>query len=97
MYYEMPAITSPIDLLTWANTVTNHYFGPCVCLALFAVIFLALKRYDTEKAFASASFITAIVCFLMYIINLTTIHQVVVAGIAVLVSVFALHYGEGGI
>jgi hypothetical protein len=97
LYYPIYNATNFVGLLQWTNSLTSYYFGPLVVLALFATLFLAMKRYGTEQAFASSAFISAIACFLLFLIDLTTVQHVVLCGVAVLVSVFALKFSEGGI
>jgi hypothetical protein len=97
MYYPAVNVTDFVGLLKWSNSLTGYFFGPLAVLALFAVLFLATKRYGTEQAFAASAFVSAIVCFLLFLIDLTTVAHVITAGIAVMVSVFALKFSEGGI
>ena len=97
MYYTTPTVTSFLSILQWANQLTGYLFGPLTILALFAVIFLALKRYGTEQAFAASSFVSAVVCFLLFLLDLTTVQHVVLTGIAVMLSIFVLKFSEGGI
>jgi len=95
MYYPLQNITNPIEFLQWTNQLTGYYFGPMVVLGFFFVTFISLKKYESEKAFATASFLSAILCFLLFLINLTSVHHLMITSIMVLVSLFALKKSEG--
>jgi hypothetical protein len=71
--------------------------GPAIIGAFFIVMLVSMKRYESEKAFAAASFLSAILCFLFFLVGLTGVHHVMLTGIAVIVSVFALHFKTGGV
>ena len=72
-YAEPVNFTTPIDMFTYANTVTNDLFIPSILLGLFFVIFVATKEtFPTEKAFTAASFTTLLVTIMFRWINLTS-------------------------
>jgi len=95
MYYAIPNVTDPIGYLQYVNQITGYYFGPAVVAAFFVMMFISMKMFSTEKAFAAASFLSAVFCFLMYLIGLTTISHVFVASLAVMVSVLAIRFASG--
>ena len=95
MYYELGNITSFPGLLEEVNVLTGFYFGPLVVASFFLVMFLSMKNYEAEKAFAAASFLTTILCFLFFLINLTTVSHLMVTSIMTLVSLFILNRDGG--
>lgn len=97
MYYPLPntTVTGLVGLLKYANLVTGDYFGPAVVLAFFVVMFLAMKSFEAEKAFAASSFLSTLLCFFFYLAGLTTISHVFLSAIAVMVSMLALKMAEG--
>jgi len=68
MTYPTPSdlnVTSWTELLQWANQVTNYMFGNMIILAIFSIAFITFLFVDKpEKAFAYASFISAIMALL---------------------------------
>lgn len=94
-YYPLENISNPLQFLLYVNKLVNYMFGPAIVGAFFVIMFLSMKRYESEKAFASASFLSAILCYLFFLIGLTSVEHVMITGIAVIVSVFALRFGQG--
>jgi len=97
MYYPLVNITDPLVFLTYTNTLTGGMMGPAIVGAFFIVMLISMKRYEAEKAFAAASFLSAMLCFLFFLINLTAVHHLMLASIAVIISVFALNHKSGGV
>lgn len=97
MYYPLPntTVTGLVGLLQYSNIVTNYYFGPGVVLAFFVVMFLAMKSFEAEKAFAGSSFLTFVFCFLFYLVDLTTVSHVFLTALAVMLSIIGLKMSEG--
>lgn len=96
-YYPLENITDPLGFLLYTNKLTNYMMGPAIIGAFFVIMFVSMKRYESEKAFAASSFLSAILCFLFFLIGLTSVEHVMLAGIAVIVSVFALRFSSGGV
>jgi len=71
-YFPFPNITNGFqDLLTYSNTVTNNWFSTLgILLPIFLILFIGMKTkgYRTELAFASASFSTTLVSYVMVLI-----------------------------
>ena len=96
-YYPLENITDPVGFLLYTNKLTGYMMGPAIVGAFFIIMLISMKRYETEKAFAASSFLSAILCFLFFLMGLTSVHHVMLAGIAVIVSVFALRFSSGGV
>lgn len=66
MAYPLPnnTINSTYDLVMYVNNITtvdgNGMIGVMLLLLMFFVVFISLKNYPMDRAFATASF----VCFL---------------------------------
>ncbi len=62
----MPTIASPenvtgmLSLFQWLNNATTGAFGWMFMIIFFSVTFLVMKIYDTERAFAAATFLTGL-------------------------------------
>ena len=70
-YFPIPNITSGFqDLLIYSNTVTSNLFSSFLLIGLFLILFLGMKTrgFQTEKVFASASFSTTLVSYIMLLI-----------------------------
>ena len=97
MYYELGNITSFSGLLTSVNVMTDFYFGPVIVAAFFLVMFISMKNYEAPKAFAASSFLTTILCFMFWLLGLTSINHLMITSISTMVSLFILEKGEGEI
>ena len=85
--YPTPAFTSFMDLFTFANAATGNLFGYGVILSVFAITFLSLKSYETEKAFTAAGTITATLAILMNIAGIIPFDAVMPAIFVALIGV----------
>ena len=82
--YPLPTNVTRIEhLLSYANGVTDSFFGTMMLITIFVIAFVSMKYYKTNLAFAGASFITAMSSYLFFILGL-------VSETAVLVSTFIL-------
>lgn len=60
-YVQPVNLTGPVEILRYANTAADGWFGSFIALAVFLIVFLMLKEsYPVSKGFATASFICAI-------------------------------------
>lgn len=91
MLYDLPTFTGIIGFMQWVNTITGYLFGPLVVLAFFIVMVISMKNFETEKAYAASSLSTAVLCFFFLLINLTSVHHVMIAAINFIVSVVILY------
>lgn len=98
LLYETPSMANGfVSLLQWANTLTGNIFGPAVVGGFFFVMFISMKRFQTEKAFLASSFLTAMVAFFMFILQLVQIEIVMICTIGTLAALFMSSKGEGGV
>lgn len=99
MYYDLVNISNPLDWFLWINTLSGGNLGIGIVGAFWVVLFISMKNYETEKAFATASFMTTILCFLMWLGfqgQLVTIPHLFLTSILTLASLFILKKAEGG-
>ena len=91
--YEIPNMTSIMDLFHFANTVTSYYFGAGIVLGFFLVMLLAMKGYETEKAYATSALSSAVLCFLLMLppLSMTSMSHLMIAGINAIVSLAVLY------
>lgn len=95
MYYEIPVITGIVSWLQWLNTLTSGWFGPGVIIGFFLVFFLGMKGYQSEKGFAASIYLSTILCFLFFLIDLTAVSHLFLCAIGTIFSTFILR-GEKG-
>lgn len=90
MTFANPNITEISQLATYANTVTNDLFWNGFLLTLWIILFLAQKGYRSEAAVTSASFVCAIVAFLLSLLGLVNPTWIIGFTLATAASVFFL-------
>lgn len=100
MYYALANITNPMDWFVWINTLSGGFFGVGILGAFWVIIFISLKSYETEKSFATASFLTNVLCFLLWLAfrgEIVTIPHLFLTSILTLMSLFLVKKAEGGL
>ena len=64
--YDLPTnATRFYNLFEFANTATSDWFGVAFVVLIWVVGFFALKHYDTPRAFAFASTVSAVLSILL--------------------------------
>lgn len=63
-------ITSPLQVATATNTASDGYLFAFTLLAIFVILFIAFKNYDTKAVFVGDSFICTIIAILLWGTNL---------------------------
>ena len=64
--FDLPSnATRLYELFTFSNTATGDWFGVAICVLIWVVGFFALKNYDTPRAFAFASAVSAVLSILL--------------------------------
>lgn len=87
-------VTGMVEFLQYINARSNSLFGYGLLGATFAIVFLSLKLYPTERAFVYASFLTVIMGIFESILGLINPIVVALPTISLLISVFALRKEE---
>jgi len=73
MVYAQPLNISGIDgMFSYANSVTNNYFGMGIVISLFIIIFFHLKARDgdTSESIVASGYITSIFAVLCFFLNI---------------------------
>jgi hypothetical protein len=53
-------LTGTTEFLQWLQVITDGRFGPALLIMFSITIFLTMKVYDTERAWAAAFFVSAL-------------------------------------
>ncbi|MBU1449276.1 hypothetical protein KKF45_05520 [Patescibacteria group bacterium] len=62
MTYAMPSnLTNVHGLAGYVNSVTDGMFFTMILFAFYVILFMSLKSYNTERAWAASSFITMVI------------------------------------
>jgi hypothetical protein len=85
--HDIPAPTSIISPLTYANSVTGQWFGSLIIMFIFMVTFVGLKMYKSESALLVSGVITFICTVLMIPLQIVS---PVTLGIPVIIIVVGL-------
>jgi hypothetical protein len=88
--YPVPTnITRVEDLFTHANSLTNDMFGVGLLLLIWVVAFTGFKGYyNSESAFASASFITAISSVILFGLEIVSATYLTITILLLVIAVF---------
>jgi len=78
--------TTFAGLLQYSNIVTSGWFAPVILFSIFTIMFISMNRYPTISAFSAASFITATVAVLFYMMDLVSIFILFISIVAVSVG-----------
>jgi hypothetical protein len=73
--YPEPNITRPYELLTHVNNnLTDGYFGTIILAGIWLVAMLSMlsKSGDLPKSYAASSFISLILCVLLWSLGIIT-------------------------
>ncbi len=68
--FEYGNITRIVDILLANNTFTGGVWGVVMVILIWAISFFSLKNYDSSRAFAYASTITAITSSIFFAMGL---------------------------
>ena len=81
-------ITNIYDLTNQVNQMTGNYYAIFILVAVFLVMFAAMKAFDTKSVFIAASFITSIVATMMFFLGFISSLFLIFPILLLLVSVF---------
>jgi len=93
--YPAPNATGIQDLLSYANVVTDNMFGLLMLITIFAIAFISMKQYPTEKALTASSFMTMLTSYLFYVLGLIGSHIMLIFTVLTVVLGFLLFFKEG--
>ena len=87
MVFEAANVTNPVELFTYANTVTSGVFWPLMLAAIFIVTYMGLSsKAGSQKAFAASGFLTGIIGSFMFVLGFI---EVLPALIAIVLAIAA--------
>jgi uncharacterized membrane protein YfcA len=86
--------SQPHQMFTYANAVTDGWFGIVTLLAMFIIIFASLKKYESSQAFAASAFITTLISMMYYAIGIVDTKIVVLFMIATGISAMFLWHQD---
>lgn len=96
LYYPLwTNVTNPVIFIQWVNSMVGGWFGTAVVGGFFCILFLSMKNYDAEKAFASAAFSSAVLSFLFYLLGIVDVQIVMIFTVLAIASVFVLRNSAG--
>lgn len=97
MAYTVPNATNITAFAEYPNTVTGGWFWNLIVLAVFFITFSSLKTTSpTLKAFAGATFVTAVPTFFLSIMGLVWFQTVTAMIIMGVFSILALRLRPEG-
>lgn len=85
-----PNATDISQILRWVNSVTDNTFGSMTLISIFAISFIALKRYEFEEALTGSLTITSIIGILLYTMELISDFIVIGLIVSLVLTIFAL-------
>jgi len=89
-YLEPSNITNVGEILPYLNVVMDNIFGVGLLVVFFFISFLSMKEYRTDRAFASAAFITMPIAILFFIMGLINTTILVGFGIVTVIGYFSI-------
>ena len=96
--YNLTNLTTNYDFMssmTIINEKAGHSIGIGILIAVFLLVFLGLKRYESKRAFAASTFITTIISVLLASIGWVNLAIAVICIIAAAGSALMLILEEG--
>lgn len=86
--HDIPAPTSILSPLEYANTITNYWFGGFIVMFIFLVTFVGLKMYRSESAMLVAGVVTFICTTLMIPLGIVTPISLGIPVVIIIVGIF---------
>lgn len=91
-------LTSALDIMLYANTETQGWFGTLILVMIFVVVFMGMKsRFTTSRCMAGACFLTAICAVLLRVLGLINEFPFLVSILMLILSVIYLRVDQEGL
>jgi hypothetical protein len=89
--------TGIVEMLNYNNTVTDNFFGVGIIIAVFFVLFVAMKSHETETALSSSLLISTLIAYLFasFETPLVDVGVPIAMTIALILSILLLYKGGG--
>lgn len=94
MAHPTPNITGLTSLFQYANTETNGIFGIGILFVLFFIVYVNLSFGDNTKAFAAATWVTAITAILLRLAGIVGDLVMYICFVLVVVGIISLRGQE---
>lgn len=83
-------LTSPLQVATASNDASGGYLFAFGLLAIFVVLFIVFKNYDTKAVFVGNSFICTVIAVLLWGADLISFKILIWPVLALFASILAL-------
>lgn len=93
--YNITALADKTDFIGWMNFIQFDVgipFAQLFVVAIFFTSFIALKRYETMRAFTSSIFITFLTTLFFWLMGLLEIFYVMGTAIILAVTVMLIYF-----
>ncbi len=91
-YFPIPNETYTfVELFVYTNTLTGDIFGYLLLIAIFAISFISMSKFETSKAFASSMFLTTMSSYLLTLLGVVSSGAMIWCTVLLLASVFVLY------
>lgn len=94
MTYPDPEFTSLLDLFTYANTVSEGYFGLMIVIATFIIVQVSMSYYGFRRALIASGFVTAFTTLILSTVGLVSPDAVLVLVVLFGLSLFLVKEEE---
>jgi Na+/H+ antiporter NhaB len=95
--YNLTGLSSKntlVSLLQESNTIAGGIIGGLILLAVFIISFIAFKDYEGKRAFAGASFLTALIAVFLRVLAMIPDSYMFTTFIIAGISIVALRFGD---
>jgi len=70
------------------NNMSDGLYAALILLVLFIILFIAMKRYDTDVAFLTASFVCSVIATLLSVLEWIGVEIFVVPVVLLIIAIF---------
>ena len=89
MYELLNNATKLSDIFIYSNNITYGWLGVSIVLMSFVIPFIALKNYETSRAFAFASIFACIMSMFLIVLGMISNY---VFGITIIMAALSVVY-----
>lgn len=89
-------ITGLFSMFQYVQEVSTNWFFPLITFAIAIIVFIALKDYETPKAFTTAAFFNMIFMVIWAVIGFVSSTFMYISIVFVAVGIVWLHLNNSG-
>lgn len=89
-YINSSNVTNYVQMLEYANRVSEGWFGVGIILSFFIIIFVASMAYGAKRAFVSSAFLTIILALLLRIMNVINNYIFIFASVVFFIAMILM-------